>query len=472
MGIGAVFLGTGFRKDEILSGYTQIEELIFFGFVVIGFLTGALLLAGISRQLWKVLEIGLPKFRIPVARMVAGVATGFWLWELSLFWNVPATLPKLPLLLFTLSLVLLLWQRLATRPFQLQILIACFVLGYFPGMLGYSWPHYWIILLGIQGLVLPFIIYKKPMGRIPDILLMCLAGFSAGGYLQNFAFENLSYPQARSVFYLLLLVGFAMVVKLLLETFIKPERSASLNKYGGLALLALCLFAGFVLLSQTYNHSISSLISSGFLPIPLVSIVFLFLAFFLWPRKRKIHKHLEVKHEPPVVSLGLLLLAVFLLPVHLKTKNPWYSLDAMDPEGIHTVVESKLLNTYTAFNITDEEILFERLNENLEEDLLDHIYLDSRRRLTMGLREGSTVTVREVDLTQLGEPLPDVSPEVGTQYPATWTVTAQVKHLKHIHYRKNKYTGTIALKSIDDVWKISEIILTSEDREVIASGNL
>jgi hypothetical protein len=226
------------------------------------------------------------------------------------------------------------------------------------------------------------------------------------------------------------------------------------------------------MLYAAYEEEAVPLLASGVLLIPIASLACLLLAFALWPRRRKILDQLNVRRKAPVFSLIALLLAFFLLPVTLKVRNPWYSMDQMDPGTVHKVVENKLLNTYTAFNIAEEEVLFERLNENLEEGLLDHIYLDSRRRLNMGLREGSTVTVKEVSLGDLGTPLDGGTSAEGMRYPATWTVTAQVKHLKHIHYRKNRYTGTIALKSIDNTWKISEITLTSEDRQVIASGNL
>ena len=179
-----------------------------------------------------------------------------------------------------------------------------------------------------------------------------------------------------------------------------------------------------------------------------------------------------VERKAPVVSLGLLATAFFVLPVTSNVPNPWYSMDQMDQADLQQLLERRLWNTYTAFNIADEDVLFEQLADNLDEGLLDHIYLDSRRRLTMGLREGSQVTVKEVNLGALGEPEDGSSGEEGWKYPATWTVTAQVKHLKHIHYRKNQYTGTIALKPMDNGWKISEIILTSEDRQVIASGSL
>ena len=101
--------------------------------------------------------------------------------------------------------------------------------------------------------------------------------------------------------------------------------------------------------------------------------------------------------------------------IHLNIRNPWYSADTMDAGVVHDLMESKLLNTYTAFNLSEEEELFERLSQNLDEDLLDPVYLDSRRRLTMGLREGSTVTVKEVLLGELGEAIDADNGNRGTQ---------------------------------------------------------
>lgn len=178
-----------------------------------------------------------------------------------------------------------------------------------------------------------------------------------------------------------------------------------------------------------------------------------------------------LEKQKPALSLLLLGISLCCLPVKTGIVNPWFNATNMDQQQIQVVMQQVLSNTYTAFNIEDEEKLFEALSSNVDEQLLDNIYLDSRRRLTMGLREGSEVTVEEVRVNLLGH-AETPSGESGLSYPASWTVTARVKHLKHIHYRRNRYTGTIEMKTDNDTWKISKIILDSEDREVIPSATL
>lgn len=472
LGLAAIFSGAGFRKEELLSGYTQGEEITLLCFAFLGFLGGALLLLSIARQVWRVLELRTESYRIPGGTLLTGIALGILVWELSLFWNVPSMLPSIPLSLLSLILVLALWNFYSGNKIHLAFVLPGLVMGYAAGVYGLSLPYSWALLLGVQSLMLILIFFKKSISREFAIAMLILSGIAGGNYLHYFASDTLSYPLARSVFFILFLIVVTLVLSLLLERIKSPARRDSLLKTGSLVMLGTCLFLSMGFLYETYEYVVSPAISAGFFPVPVVSILLLILAFLYWPRRRKILEKMQVTRKTPVISVFALFLAIYLLPLGLKMKNPWYSVDQLKPEVVHDIVENKLLNTYTAFNIEDEEMLFEKLNENLEEGLLDHIYLDSRRRLNMGLREGSKVTVKEVTLGDLGSSLSEGTSTEGMRYPATWTVTAQVKHLKHIHYRKNKYTGTIALKSIDNTWKISEITLISEDRQVIASSRL
>ncbi|GAA4311463.1 hypothetical protein GCM10023164_05580 [Christiangramia aestuarii] len=180
---------------------------------------------------------------------------------------------------------------------------------------------------------------------------------------------------------------------------------------------------------------------------------------------------MKLKSRKPVFSLSLFILAILLLPFHIGINNPWFEAKDLDQQGMKLIMENVLSNTYSAFNEENEEKLFEELSRNVDADLLDNIYLDSRRRLNMGLREGAEVSVQEVELNSLGDPEIQTGSDV-LEYPAQWTVTARVRHLKHIHYRRNSYSGMVALKSIDNKWKISKISLTSEDRKVIAASSL
>jgi hypothetical protein len=165
MGLTAVLIGAGFRKGEILSGYTQGDERILVGFAFLGFLAGAVLLTAISRQVWRVLGLWTDRFRAPAMILFAGGASGVLLWQLSLFWNVPSMLPSLPLSLVSLSLILVLWHNAFGRKFQPVLALAGFLLGYFSGLTGHPLPNSQALLLGVQGILLMLLYFNT---RVPQ----------------------------------------------------------------------------------------------------------------------------------------------------------------------------------------------------------------------------------------------------------------------------------------------------------------
>jgi hypothetical protein len=54
------------------------------------------------------------------------------------------------------------------------------------------------------------------------------------------------------------------------------------------------------------------------------------------------------------------------------------------------------------------------------------------------------------------------------KYPCKWVVTARVKHWQHIHDRQNIYVGTLTIRVENDRWKIGELELLSEEREILS----
>ena len=125
-----------------------------------------------------------------------------------------------------------------------------------------------------------------------------------------------------------------------------------------------------------------------------------------------------------------------------------------------------LTNTYLAFNLPDENEAFDNLETNLSQDLVADVYLDSRRRLTAGTRQGATVTVKDVTVLSLDEALSAMAGEQSFTYPCKWVVTARVKHLKHIHDRQNIYLGELTIGIEENRWKITRLVLKSEERVI------
>ena len=110
----------------------------------------------------------------------------------------------------------------------------------------------------------------------------------------------------------------------------------------------------------------------------------------------------------------------------------------------------------------------EQLTQSIDQELIEDIYLDSRRKLRSGVRQGAEVLVKEVDLLEIDNTSSNTVDDL-LRFDTRGMVTARVKHLQHIHHRQNLYTGSVELKMEDTQWKISRINLLSEDRTVIAN---
>ncbi len=468
--VPGLFLGNLLSIQQIDLVLTPGEQLGFAMFFSLGIGLGLLLVVTLFSQLKDILiYFQIYKRFLPALSIIIGsLSLGLLIFELSLFWRTTSMLPKIPaiILLFILVIPLIISRRnLLASGLSFAFFSA---IGLVVLMNGFSIPYAEIMLLGLILVNLVFVLLKPGIPRIVFLINITIGCILAGNILGSYANDNLSFPLARSVGYLALgifLIG--MIAGIL------PKRSTTKIYHRVCGLLLLCfglMFFGNLFLEQYFDNLASEYVN-GILPVPILSLILLIFAMISWPRNRSIHKQMKLETRKPLLSLSLLLLAIILLPFHLGIKNPWYKAQELDRSGMKLVMENVLSNTYTAFNEEDEEKLFEALSRNVDAELLDNVYLDSRRRLSMGLREGAEVSVEEVKLNELGDPA-QLSDTEMLEYPVRWTVTARVRHLKHIHYRKNSYTGTVALKSIDNQWKISKISLSSEDRKVMAASNL
>jgi hypothetical protein len=114
--------------------------------------------------------------------------------------------------------------------------------------------------------------------------------------------------------------------------------------------------------------------------------------------------------------------------------------------------------------VKDEDTAFDTLEANLSQDLIADVYLDSRRRLSAGTREGAQVTVKTVEVKSVDKVLSRPQSHMSFTYPCQWVVTARVKHLLHVHDRQNIYLGELTIGIEDDQWKITKLVLKNEER--------
>jgi hypothetical protein len=100
-------------------------------------------------------------------------------------------------------------------------------------------------------------------------------------------------------------------------------------------------------------------------------------------------------------------------------------------------------------------------------DLVGDLYLDNRRRLTAGTRQGTEIRIRSVSILEIGEPFEGTTAEEGYSYNCRWAVVARVRHLQHVHHRQQIYGGVLTLRAEEGRWKVAAVELQSEDRVVL-----
>lgn len=215
----------------------------------------------------------------------------------------------------------------------------------------------------------------------------------------------------------------------------------------------------------------------GLIRLPLLSLALVITAAVVWPRRRRVLARLGIEERRRKAHWVFLGLAFFLVPVGTTAvRNPFYEARAPEGEAARRLMTRVLSDTYHAFNIEDEDELFDRLAESVTDDLVADLYLDSRRRLTAGTRAGAEVTVREVSVLDIGEARRardageargHPSSATAFAYDCRWVVTARVRHLQHIHHRQNIYNGVLTIEVVGDRWKIAGVDLRTEDRVVL-----
>ena len=176
---------------------------------------------------------------------------------------------------------------------------------------------------------------------------------------------------------------------------------------------------------------------------------------------------MKIRHRYPrrMVS-GCLLAATFVLLPYgvVKARVPFMKPRAPSAKQANRIIAPMLSGIYRALNLEDEEQTYDRLAGRVAGNLITDLYLDSRRRLATGIREGASVVVKQVDVASV-TPLP-TGPGFHV-YQCEWVVTARVTHWQHSHERRNVYEGNLGLVVEEGAWKLAALNLQSEERTVV-----
>jgi len=140
----------------------------------------------------------------------------------------------------------------------------------------------------------------------------------------------------------------------------------------------------------------------------------------------------------------------------------WVSRDSgLSDARAREVVSGLLHNIYRAFDFRQEEQIYDVLVKSVEGDLLEQIYLETRRGLELASQGGARVKVKEVTLVELTAEATDGGGFVST---ATWNAAGSVGHWGHVHQRQNQYQAELQIRPIEGVWKLTAMEILQEER--------
>jgi hypothetical protein len=156
----------------------------------------------------------------------------------------------------------------------------------------------------------------------------------------------------------------------------------------------------------------------------------------------------------------LVLVSLGLLTAGITGMAPVSSPGRIGEEDRIELTGALLTNIYRSFDFREEGDIYDALSTSARGDILQSLYLDTRKAMEIRELGGARVKVTEVSVAS-AEPLPG---EDGTWLSVDWTVTGTVGHWGHIHTRGNRYTGDLRLDANDGAWKISGFHIREEER--------
>ncbi len=453
-------------------GLSRGEHTIAFVFVAIGAIAGLILLIFCVRELRSVLagffESIQEQLRFWIGYLSGVVACALFLYELSTLAFIGAFTPVVPIITLITAVVLGIWVKLQGG-FRSSILALTagvfFALGIILSFNGIAPPLATLVVFGFLVFLGTTILFPI---RWPAWLLLIIVGL-ATVYHGYFAGQHLrdmtSLPVANAI-------GMGSLIAFLFYAcnWAIPGALTGMARLpvrvGGVVVAGLALLWRLAEYREWFSEELAAEVAMGLVRLPVLAVILLLLAGLVWPRKRRFKSQLE--GGPPMTHWALLALAFFVFPLGTwRVHNPFYTQRAPSTTEATHIIDKLLTSTYLAFNLQDENAAFDNLETNLSEDLVADVYLDSRRRLTAGTRQGAKVTVKDVSVMSVEAVTSALKGEKSFTYPCKWIVTARVQHLQHIHDRQNIYLGELTIRVEDDRWKITRLILKSEERVVL-----
>jgi hypothetical protein len=200
-------------------------------------------------------------------------------------------------------------------------------------------------------------------------------------------------------------------------------------------------------------------VEAALVHVPLFSIVFVLMLGFLLFRNGWSVQGLSKWRK--FFFVLYMLLAIMSYPIGFAAEVPFLTKKAYATPEARELIGQLLRNTYRAFDFREEGIIYDKLALCNDYDLLQQIYLQTRRSMVIENQGGIEARVNEVVMTSVEE-LTDE--DEGLAYRCGWIVSGEVGHWGHTHSRINQYDAIIKIRPVDGAWKMYDLELIEEVR--------
>ena len=133
----------------------------------------------------------------------------------------------------------------------------------------------------------------------------------------------------------------------------------------------------------------------------------------------------------------------------------------LSQDATREITEGVLHNIYRAFDHRQEERVYDLLSRSVEGQLLERIYLETRRSLEVASQGGARARVKSIEVTS-------VSARAGRgnafEARVSWNVFGSVGHWGHNHSRGNRYEADLEFVPHEGAWKLARMEVLEEQR--------
>ncbi len=145
--------------------------------------------------------------------------------------------------------------------------------------------------------------------------------------------------------------------------------------------------------------------------------------------------------------------SIMIAPVSAET-----SVD--DSQAGKQAIGQLLTNVYRAFDLREDEQVYDALAKSVDGPLLRDLYLRVKRSLIMAEQGGALAHIESVQVEQLSR----ADGGDGRTLEVTWLATSTAEHWGHLHKRTSQYRARLSLVTVDGAWKLARFQLLDEKR--------